>query len=89
MSMGGGFRSFDESDFLSFSPACIASGVELWNKHQEVKKQKALEKQSKERMPLPIPQSPIPANFPGPIGAGSLCQPYSKFVLGWYLEEPW
>lgn len=28
----------------------LASLVELWNKHQEVKKQKALEKQSKEMM---------------------------------------
>lgn len=36
------------ADSLSFSPAFNASWVELWNKHQEVKKQKALEKTSKE-----------------------------------------
>lgn len=72
---------------LSFFPAYIASGVELWNKHQEVKKQKALEKQSKEQMPLPIPKSPIPANSTGPAGAGFLCQPHSKFALGGIWNE--
>lgn len=36
------------ADSLSFSPAFNASWVELWNKHQEVIKQKALEKTSKE-----------------------------------------
>ena len=72
---------------LSFSPAYIASGVELWSKHQEVKNQKALEKQSKEQMPLPVPKSPIPANSPGPVGAGPLGQPHPKFALGGYLER--
>lgn len=36
------------ADSFSFSPAFNASWVELWNKHQEVKKQKSLEKTSKE-----------------------------------------
>ncbi|XP_036042096.1 MAP kinase-activating death domain protein isoform X2 [Onychomys torridus] len=40
-------RSLKEENFVA-SVACTASGVELWNKHQEVKKQKALEKQRPE-----------------------------------------
>jgi len=35
------------ADSFFFSPAFNASWVELWNKHQEVKKQKSLEKMSK------------------------------------------
>lgn len=49
------------ADSFSFSPAFNASWVELWNKHQEVKKQKSLEKTSKEMIKhrkLIFPASP-------------------------------
>lgn len=61
------------ADSFSFSPAFNASWVELWNKHQEVKKQKSLEKTSKDikkNVKTDSSSLPITANSPG---AGWAC----------------